>query len=874
MRKGMDTMSDNRILLAVDGNSILNRAFYGVKPLTSPDGRPTNAVYGFFNIILKVIDSLSPSAVAVAFDLKAPTFRHEKCDYYKANRHGMPDDLAAQLEPTKEIIRAMGYKIEEIEGYEADDILGTCAENAAKEGHLCYILTGDRDSFQLVSENCTVLLVGNNDTVTYTPEKIRETYGVEPKQMIEVKALMGDSSDNIPGVPGIGEKTALKLITAYGSLDGVYENYENAADIAKGVKAKLEAGRDSAYESRFLAEICTKVPLDIDFESLKSETPDNDKLYSIFTSLGLKSLIKRTGISTAQKEAQAAKSAKSATASFFDENDGTTINTAAAVETVNGISPCADGEKLYVHISADGKIFTANGKDGAVYECEATDENIKSVFGGGKSVCSFSVKDTELFLMKHGAECTEVAKNGTDLMLMSYVADPADKNDADSLCLRFDSNAEPDDAEKCRAMPAIEKKLAEKLSDMGGTKLYTEIELPLADVLAKMEYRGVKLDTDGLKKYGDKIDARLAERQRNIYELSETEFNINSPKQLGDVLFVKLGLPGIKKTKSGFSTDAETLERLRSLHPVINEILDYRLVSKLRSTYVEGLLDAVGDDGRLHTNFKQAFTLTGRLSSAEPNLQNIPIRKPEGRELRRFFVPEDSDHVLIDADYSQIELRLLAAISGDKTMTDAFIKGIDIHSVTASQVFGVPLELVTPELRKKAKAVNFGIVYGISDYSLAGDIGTTVKEAGRYIDSYFEKYSAVKEYLDSTVEKAERDGYVTTLYGRRRYIPELSAQKKPLRAFGKRVAMNTPIQGTAADIIKIAMVRTEKALDEANIDAKLILQVHDELLVEASKKDAARAAEILKHEMESAASLTVPLSAELEIGDTWYDAHG
>ena len=860
-------MSDNsKILLAVDGNSILNRAFFGVKPLTSPDGRPTNAIYGFFNIILKVIDTLSPSAVAVAFDLKAPTFRHKRCDYYKANRHGMPDELAAQLAPTKEIIEAMGFSIEQIEGYEADDILGTCAANAERDGYLCYILTGDRDSFQLVSDNCTVLLAGNNDTVTYNPDKIRETYGVVPKQMIEVKALMGDSSDNIPGVPGIGEKTALKLINAYGSLDGVYESYKNAADIAKGVKAKLEAGRESAYESRFLAEIFTQVPLALGFDNLAVKARDDGKLYSIFTELGLKSLIKRMGLERGSASQQAS---NTATASFLEEGDGQISQPSVTVEAKEGISPKKDGN-LFAFIARDGECIYTASTDGEVYKCEATDSNLRKVFSPENAPTVFSAKDVKLLMYNRGFDaCT-----GDDLMLMSYIVDPADKHDADSLCLRFDSNAEPDDAEKCRAMPKIKEKLSEKLDAMGGRSLYSDIELPLADTLAKMESRGVKLDIEGLENYGDKIDARLAERQRNIYELSGTEFNINSPKQLGELLFTKLGLPGIKKTKSGFSTDAETLERLRPFHPVINEILDYRLVSKLRSTYVDGLLGAVGRDGRLHTNFKQALTLTGRLSSAEPNLQNIPIRKPEGRELRRFFVPEDENHVLIDADYSQIELRLLAAISGDKTMIDAFIGGTDIHTVTASQVFGVPIELVTPELRKKAKAVNFGIVYGISDFSLAGDIGTTVKEAGRYIESYFEKYAAVKEYLDSVVEKAEKDGYVTTLYGRRRYIPELFAQKKPLRAFGKRVAMNTPIQGTAADIIKIAMVRTEDALKKADIDAKLILQVHDELLVEASREDAETASQILKREMENAASLSVPLSVELEVGDTWYDAHG
>lgn len=853
-----------KTILAVDGNSILNRAFYGVKPLSTTDGRPTNALFGFVNIIMKAYDSLKPDGVVVAFDLKAPTFRHKECDFYKANRHGMPDDLAAQLEPAKEIVRAFGFHAKEIAGFEADDILGTCAENAKKSTDVdydCYILTGDRDSFQLVGDKCYVLLAGNNDTVTYDTQAIIDKYGLTPDKLIDLKALMGDTSDNIPGVAGIGEKTAIKLIERFGSLDGLYAEYESS-DLSAGVKTKLANGREMAYKSRFLAEIYTSVPLELTYNDVVNSKPDKKELYRIFSDLELKSFIKRFALDGENTPA-------------YDNQDSQAkaCNTFVAAELAQGIP---SGEKLYVYPDfEENTLFIKQQGDDKLYKTEITDKTLEEVFcDKSKKTTLYNSKEVCLKLISIGKMLENCVD---DLMLLSYTADPQEKHEPSALFERHTACILPDKEVSqalCLAMSEIAEKLTQKVSENGSLELYREIELPLAIVLAKMQTRGMKLDTAGLSEYGKKIDARLNERKQNIYALSGEEFNVNSPKQLGEILFNRLGLKGMKKTKSGFSTDAETLERLRPYHPIINEILDFRLVSKLRSTYVEGLLGAVDNQDRLHTNFKQALTLTGRLSSAEPNLQNIPIRKQEGRELRRFFIPENKDSVLIDADYSQIELRILAAVSEDETMINAFCNGIDIHTVTASQVFGLPIEMINSELRKKAKAVNFGIVYGISDFSLAGDLGISIKEAGDYIKSYFSKYPKVEQYLKNAVENAQQNGYVTTLYGRRRYIPELTSQKKPLQSFGKRVAMNSPIQGTAADIIKIAMLKAENALEKAGLDARLILQVHDELIVESSRKHAEMAGEILRHEMENAVKLAVPLEVDLHIADNWFDAHG
>lgn len=845
-------------LLVIDGNSILNRAFYGVKPLSTRDGRPTNAIFGFVNIIMKAVENICPDGVGVAFDLRAPTFRHKKYSLYKANRHGMPEDLALQLEPVKKISELLGFHVLSLEGYEADDILGTSARLADKGGYQCYVLTGDRDSLQLISDNTTVLLATNRETVHYDKEKFAEDYGgLAPEKLVDLKALMGDSSDNIPGIPGVGEKTALKLVCEYGSLDGLYESYMDSSLSAK-MKEKITDGRDSAYLSYDLATIFREVPLGLGIDDLAKNEPDKAKLYEVFSDLELRGFITRFGLDGTDEGNEAPAD---------DDKRFTDYKCADSVET-------KDAEIMYVHPDFDdGKIYLDNGEK---YLLPMTDENLGGIFGGSAKCVLYDSKAVASGLYARNIRLSNCI---FDLKLAAYLCDPAAKNEAENLSgLAKSESADRNDKVQSNfalllAMPYLYDYFAKLLTEYKADKLYYETELPLALTLAGMEKEGMSLDSDGLAAYNVELEARIEERKANIYDLAGCEFNINSPKQLGEVLFDNLGLPGIKKTKNGFSTDAETLEHLRPYHPIINEILDYRTVSKLKSTYGDGLLAAVSADGRLRTNFKHAYTQTGRLSSAEPNLQNIPIKTPEGRELRKFFVAKDKDHCLIDADYSQIELRILAALSKDETMVNTFLSGGDIHTATASQVFGVSPDDVTPEMRKSAKAVNFGIVYGISDFSLAGDIGVTRKEAVAYIEGYFTKYPGVKRYLEELCENAASDGYVTTLYGRRRNIPELQSPKKTLQALGKRLAMNTPIQGTAADIIKMAMVRTEKALLESGLSAKLILQVHDELIVEARKEDAEKAAQILRECMEGAVSLGVPLNVEVNIADNWYEAH-
>jgi len=853
----------SKTILAIDGNSILNRAFYGVKPLTTSDGRPTNALFGFINIILKQLDAVKPDAACIAFDLKEPTFRHKQYDGYKANRKGMPDELFAQLEPSKLIAKHLGLHVLSLAGYEADDILGTCARYTEGEPDCtCFILTGDRDSFQLISDKTSVLYASNIDTILFDPAKIYEKYGVEPKLLLEVKALMGDSSDNIPGVAGIGEKTALSLIKEYKSVDGVYSALSDAP-LTVGVKNKLANGKDSAYLSRTLAKIYCEVPLSISLSELSYVGFDKKPLAALLREFELKTFLTRLSLDTLPVDDSFG---------LFDENTDQVQIDFTDYTKIDSF-PQLPNKDLYV-ILEENNLYLYCEK---FYILPANKEILKAAFcNSNKKVVLYDSKTVALALKKHTLELQNCV---FDIMLASYVANPSGKAEMSDLLIGKDTSrfSLSDPLQKnfaiLPAMEAAKKELEEKIKQNGQESLYYDTELPLALTLANMEYIGFKLDTKGLKTFSLHLEERLQERQAEIYRLAGQEFNINSPKQLGEILFTALALPSFRKTKSGFSTDAETLEKLRPYHPIINELLDYRMVSKLKSTYAEGLLKLVDQNGRIHTSFKQALTQTGRLSSTEPNLQNIPIRQAEGRELRKFFIAEDENSVLIDADYSQIELRLLAAISRDTAMIETFRNGGDIHRMTASQVFGVPPEDVTSEMRKNAKAVNFGIVYGISDFSLAGDIGVSKREAADYINGYFKKYPGVERYLKETIEKAKETGFVTTIYGRRRYIPELSATKKQLQAFGERVAMNTPIQGAAADVIKLAMVNTEKALKRANLSARLILQVHDELIIEAKKEDVTAACAILKQEMEHAVTLPVPLEVDLSFGDTWYDAH-
>lgn len=831
-------------LLAVDGNSILNRAFYGIRPLNAPDGLPTNAIYGMLNILHARISQVEPDFVAVAFDVKAPTFRHKEYSEYKAGRHATPDDLLAQLPWAKKCCEAMGLKVLELEGWEADDILGTLAAIAEGEETEAYILTGDRDSLQLISDKTKILLATNNDTVTFDRAAFNEKYGVEPEVFVDVKALMGDSSDNIPGVPGIGEKTALKLISEYGDLDSLYEKFEDSA-LTAGVKNKLRAGKESAYLSRFLARIDRSAPIEKSLADLTFNGYDGEALTPLLTKLGFSAFLKKMGEGTV-------KSAEPEEVVCDELCDASALSDGR-------LGLFFDGEDAY--ISDGDKVYSADL------------ETLAPILSDkDRSIALFDLKSTLHFLSAKGIE---LKAKVFDCSLAAYVLNAqTNTSNLDSLALAFlqqTSNDQP--ARAARLIAALADQLDGRLQG-DEKKLYEGIELPLAYLLFEMEKEGFLVDRKGLAEYSELLSGEAKRLEGEIYELAGCSFNINSPKQLAGVLFDpdKLGLPCFKKTKSGYSTNAEVLEKLRPYHPIIDKILYYRQLVKLNSTYAVGLLGVADEHGRVHTTFNQTVTATGRLSSAEPNLQNIPVRTELGRELRRFFIVRDG-YTLIDADYSQIELRLLAAISGDETMLGAFRDGVDIHTLTASQVFRVFPEAVTSELRKRAKAVNFGIVYGIGDFSLAQDIGVTKREAGEYIRGYLDTYPGIDAYLKNTVAEAHEKGFVTTLMGRKRYIPELSSSKKTLVSFGERVAMNSPIQGTAADIIKLAMINTAKALREAGLDARLILQVHDELLVEARQDHAEEAMAILKKEMEHAYEMRVPLSVEIASGKTWYEAH-
>ena len=844
-------------LLCVDGNSLLNRAFYGVKPLTTRDGKNTNATFGFIKMLSNHLESVKPDYAAIAFDLKKPTFRHEKCDFYKANRKGMPGELAEQLDDSKKAAQLLGFHMITKEGFEADDILGTLSEYG-KQGIQVYILTGDRDSYQLVNENVTVLYLSTKETTPIDEKAVDEKYGVKPVSLIEVKALMGDSSDNIPGVKGIGEKTAIDLIKRYETVENLYNNLENADDISKGVKAKLSEDKEMAFVSRFLAEIVKNVPLYTSLDELEYNGTDKAGLLDLCESLELESIIKSMGLRDMQMEL------------CTEEICFTYTGTQTIKETgSNNFSVWTDSDNSNIYVFADNSNR---------YVLPMNEKNLSDIFGDeNKEVTVHDIKSLMKVLRQYGID--SIKCKFYDVMLASYVVDPSSVvNDENLVSAYGTSGVNINDSTQKGLLCAenlfkLKSELDEKIKNNGQEYLLYEVEFPLALVLEDMENEGFKINKEALEEYGRNLDERIALRQESIFALAGEEFNINSPKQLGEVLFEKMMLPPVKKTKSGYSTDAETLEKLRAHSPIIDMILEYRTVSKLKSTYADGLIKALGEDGRLHTNFKQALTLTGRLSSSEPNLQNIPIRTPEGREIRKVFIPEEGK-VLIDADYSQIELRVMAAISADENMLSTYREGKDIHTMTASQVFDVAPSEVTSEMRGKAKAVNFGIIYGISDFSLAGDMKVTKKEASEYIKRYFEKYPAVKTYLDTVKEKAKQDGFVTTFFGRRRYIPELSSRIFMQRAFGERVAMNAPIQGTAADIIKIAMIRVYNALKEENLDAKLILQVHDELILECSEKDAQKAKEILVREMSKNTGLDVKLDVAAEIGANWEECHG
>lgn len=836
-----------KTLLAIDGNSIINRAFYGVRPLSNKEGLPTNALFGMVNILQRNLEAVKPDYAAIAFDLKAPTFRHKLYTDYKAGRRPMPEELAVQFPLAKETAAALGLACVELEGFEADDILGTLARIAEEADVNAYILTGDRDALQLISDRVHVLLATNTETLDIDRARFAEKYGVDPSVFVDVKALMGDSSDNIPGVPGIGEKTALKLISEYGSLDGVYAALPEAP-FAPSLRAKLEKGKESAYLSKTLSAICREVPLagSLDFCTYCG-VREND-LLSLFTKFEFQALIKR--MSLTEKAVQQTEEKISDVLELAKE-DVSAVPATFALAVEKGEYCLSDGEKLY------------RIRDNAVLQFLLARKDTHVICHDAKS------------LYKELEACGIHFRSAFfDTMLAAYVLNAGEGGfDLPRLSLSYLNTACPDFPQSAALLFPLYRELSARIRELEMEKLLFEIELPLSAVLADMELCGFCVSREGLVSYGEQLSEVARQLSERIWYYAGGEFNINSPRQLGEILFERMGLPHGKKTKTGYSTNAEVLEKLRPYHEIVDDILDYRQVSKLNSTYAEGLVREIAPDGRIHTVFKQTGTATGRLSSAEPNLQNIPIRTELGRELRRYFVPKSEEYALVDADYSQIELRLLAALSGDENMAAAFAAGEDIHTSTAATVFGVEPGEVTPELRKRAKAVNFGIVYGIGAHSLSEDLHISIKEARSYIDSYFAAYPGIHTYLEGAIAAAREQGFVTTLFGRRRYIPELKMQNKNMQHFGERVAMNSPIQGTAADIIKLAMIRVDKRLRDSGLDARLILQVHDELIVECHKDIAETVKRILTEEMEAAVALSVPLLVSAGIGENWYECH-
>lgn len=826
-------------LIIIDGNSIVNRAYYGVRPLSTKTGIPTNAIFGFMNIMLKYIDEYKPDYLCVAFDLKAPTFRHKMYDQYKAQRKGMPDDLAEQMPHLKEILSAMNILQLSLEGYEADDIIGTVSRICDENELRCNIVTGDKDDLQLASTNTRVLLtttrMGQTTTEELDDKGVFEKYGVTPEEFISVKALMGDSSDNIPGVKGIGEKTAFDLLSYFHSLDNMYENIEDD-HIKKAAREKLIAGKEDAYLCLKLCTIDKNVPIDFKIEDALYKEADNSALSKKLEELELRKIAERLCTPV--------------------EAELPTVETLPATTEI--IEKCK-GEDSFYFIMEENLVQFISGDKPYFAEPSLLKEILEDE--------SISKYTHEYKKVKHALSSLGINLCGSfyDSEIAEYIIDPT-RNEY-NINEIFTSYSLP---LSVSSMPELYKKQTEELEKRGQLSLLNDIELPLENVLYDMEVAGFKIDREELERFAKMLGERISALESAIYFMAGEEININSTKQLGKLLFEDMGLPVIKKTKTGYSTDSSVLEKLRGKHEIIDLIIEYRHLAKLKSTYADAFLPLLDDEGRIRSTLKQTVTATGRISSAEPNLQNIPVRTEIGREIRKMFVAKDG-HLLVGADYSQIELRVLAHMAGDKVMQDAFINDDDIHTITATQVFNVPDFLVTDDMRARAKTVNFGIIYGQSEFSLAGELKISRKEAKEYIDSYFAHYSGVKNYMDSTIEKAKEDGFVTTVFGRRRYIPELQAKNFNLRSFGERAAMNAPIQGTAADIIKIAMVKVYDALQKKCPAAKLILQVHDELICEVPQAQAEAVAQILKEEMENAVKLTVPLRADVKTGKSWFE---
>lgn len=879
-------MSREKIVI-IDGNSLMNRAFYALPPFTNSNGIHTNAIYGLVNMLFKIINDEKPDYIAVAFDRKAPTFRHIEYAEYKAGRKKMPPELSEQFPIMKEVLRAFRIGIYEIDGYEADDIIGTVSKRC--EGSMDVIIfTGDRDALQLVSGSTKVAITkkGITDVDIYDEGAMLERYGVTPQQFIDIKGLMGDASDNIPGVPGIGEKTAIKLVKEFGSIENLIRNTESIS--SKKVRELMETYAEQAVFSKKLATIVTDVPVEFDLKEIKIKDPDSDRLMEMFRDLEFKSLMDRIP----QKSADVEKS--STLMKHYQTADAENIKVLVEnIKKSGKISVVFDlkGTDFY-NTDIKGIGISCDGKDGMYIPAEhSIISQLKQVFEDRDiKKISHNAKDVYVSLYKHG-----IKMNGLvfDTAIASYLLNPSEsKYSVDELSKRHLKESIPSEKEiagliKSEGDTGIERDylcskavcvyrlydiLSQKLEENGMSMLYKDVEHPLIEVLSSMETEGFTVDKKMLEVLSEEFGDEISRLTGEIYELSGEEFNINSPKQLGYILFEKLNLPVIKKTKTGYSTDAEVLEKLSYQHEIVEKILEYRQVMKLKSTYVDGLLNIINEDNKIHSSFNQTVTATGRISSTEPNLQNIPVKLEMGRRIRKVFVPSRSDYVILSADYSQIELRVLAHIAGDANLIDAFYNKLDIHSKTASEVFNVPLESVTPLMRSRAKAVNFGIVYGISDYGLSRDLGISRKEAKTYIDNYLNKYSGVKKYMEEIIEKARKDGFVTTVLGRRRYIPEITSSNFNVRSLGERLAMNTPIQGSAADIIKIAMVRVYNKLKERNLKSKLILQVHDELILEVSKDEMDEVKAIVKDGMENAMKLDVPLVVDINTGSNWFEA--
>ena len=836
-------------LLILDGNSVINRAYFGVKPLTTREGLYTHAIYGFLNILERMEKEEQPEAICVAFDLHGPTFRHLKYDGYKANRHGMPEELAQQMPIMKDVLRAMNIPIYECQGWEADDVIGTVGKICSNNDWECVIVTGDRDSLQLIDPNVHVKLViskpGQTNATLYTEEKFREEYGFEPKKLIDLKALMGDSSDNIPGVAGVGPKTAKELLAKFGSLDGVYENIDDSS-IRPKLREKLLNDKENAYLSYDLATIRPEAPIDFEPRDAIVQPYNRPELYNLFQKLEFVRLIDKYGLRGAAAEAPKPESK---------------MESLPRIDSLpEEVTCCA------VYLAGDGSIGIACEK--GVCALTPMEAQMGGVVLSDKEIIFHDSKTT-----MHRLDEMDISfgKCLFDTALAAYDLNPSQSDyPISKLATNFlGAGVEDEDAAACaEALWNLRPVLTEELKKNGMEKLYGEIELPLCSVLYRMEKRGIAIDRAQLEQFGTMLSQRIADCEEIIFSYADGRFNINSTKQLGELLFEKLGLPPVKKTKTGYSTNADVLEKLKDKHPIIPAIMDYRMLTKLKSTYADGL---IREDGRINTTFQNLVTATGRLSSAEPNLQNIPVRTDLGAEIRKMFVPKPGC-VLVDADYSQIELRVLAHIAEDKNMQEAFCSGADIHTATAAQVFNVPVESVTPLQRRHAKAVNFGIVYGISEFSLAEDIGVSRYEARDYIDNYLANYRGVRTYMKKVVEDAKAIGYTQTLYGRKRYIPELKSSNFNIRSGAERIALNTPIQGTAADIIKLAMIRVEAALNESFPEAELLLQVHDELIVECPAEIAEQVAQLVSREMQNVAQLNVPLTAEAKFGKSWYEA--